>query len=75
MLRSRSSLRSLQAKISDRIRPIKVLELEVRTVIEQLNDKVQALKSIQKMEIDNSYSSSSKSSSGSPSTSSPPKDR
>ncbi|GMH75183.1 hypothetical protein TL16_g06677 [Triparma laevis f. inornata] len=75
LIQAHEILSGEEAKISDRIWLIKVLELEVRTVIEQLNDKVQALKSIQKMEIDNSYSSSSKSSSGSPSTSSPPKDR
>ena len=74
LIQAHEILTGEEAKISDRIWLIRVLESEVRNVIEQLNDKVQALKSIQKMEIDNCHSSSSSktSSSTSPSTSSPP---
>ena len=47
-----SKLSSEEAKISDRIWLIRVLESEVRNVIEHLNDKVQALKRVQGMNIE-----------------------
>ena len=60
-----SKLSGEEAKISDRIWLIRVLESEVRNVIEQLNDKVQALKRIQSMNIEETSTASSSSSTSS----------
>jgi len=60
-----SKLTAEEAKISDRIWLIRVLESEVRNVIEQLNDKVQALKRIQSMNIEETSTTSSSSASSS----------